>query len=132
MDPVLMKEQMLAINQKLLFGPTLLAKSQLRAGTILRIPDTACELHSTVNKYLGFSMQKTYFRKYGRPLMTMASDTEWMHRQSTKGWATVRIRPVRTWARALCGGSTAALSRPVWLWGTWWREKRQRSWRSGW
>ena len=54
MDPASMKEHMLAINQKLLFGSTLLAKSRLRTGTILLVPDAACELCTIVTKYLGF------------------------------------------------------------------------------
>ena len=48
MDPASMKEHMFAINQNLLFGPTLLAKSRLRAGTILLVPDAACELRTIV------------------------------------------------------------------------------------
>ena len=45
---------MLAINQRLLFGPILRAKSLLKAGTVLLVPDATAELHSTVTKYLGF------------------------------------------------------------------------------
>ena len=50
----LLRAQMLAVNRRLLLGPKLRAKSLLKAGTILLIPDAACKLHSTVTKYLGF------------------------------------------------------------------------------